>query len=73
MFVRRCIVEYSVLACNHLSDIYEAYQAYISRNDDDDNGQDGVGDKIVWMSDYNLNSFLREQSEKLESKLIIKE
>ncbi|KAI8885041.1 hypothetical protein K501DRAFT_216369 [Backusella circina FSU 941] len=65
MFVRACIVEYDVLASDYLSDIYHAYQAYISRPEDDIE-QDGAGDKIIWMSDYNINAFLREQSENLE-------
>lgn len=74
LFFRKCRIAFQSLSFSQLSDVHKAYNLYINgvigdtgyfihdENDDDKNPD-------MWISDYNVEEFLKYQAEQIESKL----
>lgn len=70
LFVRRCKIEYAILPMDRMSDIVEAFDAYIHDRYGDSyllpGGQ--PSDVKGWISVYNIKEFLKAEADKIECK-----
>ncbi|KAG2212276.1 hypothetical protein INT47_001635 [Mucor saturninus] len=68
LFVRRCKIEYAILPMDRMSDIVEAFDAYIHDRYGDSyllpGGQ--PSDVKGWISVYNIKEFLKAEADKIE-------